>query len=635
MPRKRKTDINSAASKSEEGSVPFKKYMNESREKSEPSGEDELPLSQDSVMSEDDLNYGNCFDVLTLEGFTDVAEVLQGEGVTSEVLDMVTEEQLERLGISPLGRRLKALKLLREITGKLYTYKIVNDPIHGHIEIHPLCVKIIDTPQFQRLRFLRQLGGSYFVYPGASHNRFEHSLGVCYLAGELASTLRKRQPELGISNNDILCVQIAGLCHDLGHGPFSHMFDGKFLPVARPDKKIKHEDLSVKMFDHLVESNDLNSVFEKYGVTEQDRTFIKEQIAGPLKLKSKEWPYHGRSKEKGFLYEIVANKRNGIDVDKWDYFARDCHMLGIRNNFDHIRCMKYARVLSVNGELQICSRDKEVGNLYDMFHTRNTLHRRAYQHSVGNIIETMITEAMLKADDIIKIPGKNGELRKMSESVDDMEAYQKLADDIFQKILWSTDPLLEESRKILMNVQKRELYKCVGQTRPPQGKTLDQKSGLDQIKDEFVDILKSMDSHLQKEDIIIHLVYLDYGMKDENPIDHVRFYNKKDPAEPIQVRKNEVSDLLPERFAEQLIRFYSKKRDDESVKQATQAFNVWSKKHQCSVGANNLLPYMTPVKSDSTTPDGADDGTPSSSGILANQSTPGSASKFKSRLSFN
>ncbi|XP_062575883.1 deoxynucleoside triphosphate triphosphohydrolase SAMHD1-like [Saccostrea cucullata] len=216
-----------------------------------------------------------------------MTSVISGEGVTSEVLDMVTEEQLERLGISPLGRRLEALKLLREITGRLYTYKIVNDPIHGHIEIHPLCVKIIDTPQFQRLRFLRQLGGSYFVYPGASHNRFEHSLGVCYLAGELGSTLRKRQPELGISNNDILCVQIAGLCHDLGHGPFSHMFDGKFLPVARPDKKIKHEALSVKMFDHLVESNDLYSVFEKYGVTEQDRTFIKEQIAGPLKHKSK------------------------------------------------------------------------------------------------------------------------------------------------------------------------------------------------------------------------------------------------------------------------------------------------------------------------------------------------------------
>ena len=70
------------------------------------------------------------------------------------------------------------------------------------------------------------------------------------------------------------------------------------------------------------------------------------------------WPYHGRSEKKSFLYEVVANKRNGIDVDKWDYFARDCHMLGIRNNFDHIRFIQFVRVLEVEGQLQICSRDK-------------------------------------------------------------------------------------------------------------------------------------------------------------------------------------------------------------------------------------------------------------------------------------
>nr|XP_029132118.1 deoxynucleoside triphosphate triphosphohydrolase SAMHD1-like isoform X2 [Labrus bergylta] len=74
--------------------------------------------------------------------------------------------------------------------------KVFNDPIHGSIELHPLLIKIIDTPQFQRLRFIKQLGGVYFVYPGASHNRFEHSIGVGYLAGKLAEALRSRQPEL-------------------------------------------------------------------------------------------------------------------------------------------------------------------------------------------------------------------------------------------------------------------------------------------------------------------------------------------------------------------------------------------------------------------------------------------------------
>lgn len=153
--------------------------------------------------------------------------------------------------------------------------------------------------------------------------------------------------------------------------------------------------------------------------------------------------YQGRPREKSFLYEIVANKKNGIDVDKWDYFARsgsgflklfsrkigyslclsasfshsvfrDCYHLGIQNIFDHKRFMKFARVCEYKGEMYICTRDKvtlsdtpthhpgahraltvrhlcfqEVSNLYDMFHMRNCLHRRAYQHPVGNIIETM------------------------------------------------------------------------------------------------------------------------------------------------------------------------------------------------------------------------------------------------------
>ncbi|XP_039460261.1 deoxynucleoside triphosphate triphosphohydrolase SAMHD1-like [Oreochromis aureus] len=123
--------------------------------------------------------------------------------------------------------------------------KVFNDPIHGHIELHPLLVKIIDTPQFQRLRKIKQLGGGYYVFPGASHNRFEHSVGVGHLAGELVKALRAKQleeleqepstdSESLINDRDVLCVQIAGLCHDLGHGPFSHVFDGMFNPQADP-----------------------------------------------------------------------------------------------------------------------------------------------------------------------------------------------------------------------------------------------------------------------------------------------------------------------------------------------------------------------------------------------------------------
>ncbi|CAL1533024.1 unnamed protein product, partial [Lymnaea stagnalis] len=269
---------------------------------------------------------------------------------------------------------------------------VYNDPVHGHIQMNPACQAIIDTPQFQRLRYLKQLGMVYFVFPGATNNRFEHSLGTCHLAGQFVRILRHNQPNLGITDKDILCVEIAGLCHDLGHGPFSHFFEEEFLEMRVEFTKKTHESVSVKMFHHLVEVNKLmepGGKLREFGLNEQDITFIEEQIEGKHYNEDGTWARKGRGKEKSFLYEIVSNKRNGIDVDKWDYFARDCHHLGIKNNFDYTRYMKFARVIDVENQMQICIRDKELGNLYNMFYTRYTLHKYAYQHRVKCAIEAM------------------------------------------------------------------------------------------------------------------------------------------------------------------------------------------------------------------------------------------------------
>ncbi|XP_020030850.1 deoxynucleoside triphosphate triphosphohydrolase SAMHD1 [Castor canadensis] len=524
--------------------------------------------------------------------------------ITGSLLPFLDESLLENLGVSSFGERKKLLYYIQQLSQThIEIMKVINDPIHGHIELHPLLIRIIDTPQFQRLRYIKQLGGGYYVFPGASHNRFEHSLGVGYLAGCLVRALCEKQPELQISERDMLCVQIAGLCHDLGHGPFSHMFDGRFIPLARPEVKWTHEQGSVHMFEHLVNSNGLKDVMEHYGlVPEEDICFIKEQITGPLDSPTKDssWPYKGRPKEKSFLYEIVANKRNGIDVDKWDYFARDCHHLGIQNNFDYKRFIKFARVCEVGNRKHICTREKEVGNLYDMFHTRNCLHRRAYQHKVGNIIDTMITDAFLKADPYIEIQGAEGKKYRISTAIDDMEAFTKLTDNIFLEILYSTDPKLSVAQEILRNIEYRNLYKYVGETQPGKKEKI-QKENYEGLPKEVANAKPKeilLEVELKAEDFIVDVINMDYGMKDKNPIDHVHFYCKSDSRKAIKISKDQVSQLLPERFAEQLIRVYCKKTDEKSLYAARQHFVHWCliKDFTKPQDGDIVAPLITPLK---------------------------------------
>jgi hypothetical protein len=130
-----------------------------------------------------------------------------------------------------------------------------NDPIHQLIVLDDLTTRLIDTPQFQRLQALKQLGTCDYVYRGATHTRFEHSIGVAHLAEKVITKIRAAQPHLDVTDVDVTCVKIAGLIHDLGHGPFSHVFDGVFITRMHPDgidgkgNKWKHEDGSVSMFE--------------------------------------------------------------------------------------------------------------------------------------------------------------------------------------------------------------------------------------------------------------------------------------------------------------------------------------------------------------------------------------------------
>ena len=199
--------------------------------------------------------------------------------------------------------------------------KVFNDAVLGHVELHPCCVAVVDTPEFQRLRGLKQLGPTEYVYPAAGHTRFAHSLGVSFLAGKLVEKLqRQSSPPLHISEREVLCVKLAGLCHDLGHGPLSHTFE-KFVRMRRPSLKWRHEHASAALFAKIVvEQKLLEGVFGRYELTEDDVHFVQELIFGDRSDAPSDWQWRGLPPSKHFLFEIVSNHRNGIDVDKFDYF---------------------------------------------------------------------------------------------------------------------------------------------------------------------------------------------------------------------------------------------------------------------------------------------------------------------------
>jgi len=110
------------------------------------------------------------------------------------------------------------------------------DPIHSFIRLHGPELQIVDSPVFQRLRRIRQLSGAHLTYPGAQHTRFEHSLGVLHIAGLAGNALREKGI---IRKDDVGLLRAAGLLHDIGHGPFSHVFE----EAAQNNSQASHEDM--------------------------------------------------------------------------------------------------------------------------------------------------------------------------------------------------------------------------------------------------------------------------------------------------------------------------------------------------------------------------------------------------------
>lgn len=159
-----------------------------------------------------------------------------------------------------------------------------------------------------------------------------------HLARKFILHFQSRQQSLRIDEDEVFCVAAAGLLHDIGHGPFSHVFDGQFMPAvtnqSSGQKKFRHEDMSVMLIDDLFQANGIE-------IAEKQQELIKALIS-PSTYETVYQEY--RMKRRGFLFEIVANEINGIDVDKMDYLLRDSRNTGTTVSFTFDRLLQHARV---------------------------------------------------------------------------------------------------------------------------------------------------------------------------------------------------------------------------------------------------------------------------------------------------
>ena len=222
-------------------------------------------------------------------------------------------------------------------------FEVVRDPLWNNIRLEPEALAVVDTPAVQRLRYVRQLGHAFLVYPGATHTRFEHALGTYHLARRVLAQLdeiegRRADPAEG------LAVRIAALLHDIGHYPFSHALEEAGLP--------HHEDLAAR---HLT-TGPLAAVLERLGLS----------AARLLPL------IQGKSPSP--LGGIVAGS---LDVDKLDYLSRDATMCGVPYGVIDVDRLLTSLTLA-DGRLSLHA--KGLAALESLLFAKYQMYRNVYWH---------------------------------------------------------------------------------------------------------------------------------------------------------------------------------------------------------------------------------------------------------------
>jgi HD superfamily phosphohydrolase len=386
----------------------------------------------------------------------------------------------------------------------------IHCPLYGNIELTELACSILNTREMQRLRDIKQLGATYYVFPSANHTRLEHSLGVYHLAGIMARNLQKTHPEANITDRDIELIQIAGLIHDIGHGPFSHLYDHYIKSWGSAE----HEERGLRMFETIVER-------EKIQLSGKEITEIQKMIE-PGKKEMYNWKY-----------QIIANKSCQIDVDKIDYILRDSFHLGIPHSGEFKKLLEDVRLnMTPNNNVELVWDSKLQFDIYSLFSTRYRLHKKVYTHHTVKGFEYIIIEIMklLKSD------------------------YSKTKTPLYMR----TDSVVTEfcynnpNHKLAYALLNRKHPILVGEV------VLKDKEDVQKSKHYELHADKSLEGMRIIIDLIVEELKIGFvSGNDKNPLTNVYYYSKgKEHEEPFKIDLSDSSFIIPEKFQERILRLY-------------------------------------------------------------------------------
>src|SRR6266536_1607783 len=291
-------------------------------------------------------------------------------------------------------------------------WSFIKDPIHGYIRVSETERTVVDTRPVQRLRRLRQLAGSEFVYPAANHTRFEHVVGAMHLAGVLSEVL---PTHLDVHMQEQM--RLAALLHDIGHGPFSHVFE----PLMVRHLKKTHEDF----VPWLVNETEIASKLADAGFDPR-----KLGLLAVGRLRDGKRPY---------LDQIISSS---VDVDKMDFLVRDSFHTGAGYGSVDVHRLIYTMDV-INGNLSVDGR--AVATLESFLLARLESFRTIYFHRASRAVQIMIVQALEAARDELDLL-----------SFDEPDDYLRLDD---YKV-WTDLRECTKSRRIMQDLEARKLLKC-------------------------------------------------------------------------------------------------------------------------------------------------------------------------------